>query len=83
MGCTRRLVTNGVHAYLLLNVLGSLNATHVLLATTAHEEQLDILGETFGVLYLINTPCTTTERAYISELIRIGQCDLTGLHTTH
>ena len=46
VGSAGRFVTYGVHAELFLDVLGSLNATHVLLATTAHEEQLDIFGET-------------------------------------
>ena len=46
VGCAWRLITDGIHAELLLDVLGSLNTTHVFLAATAHEEQLDILGET-------------------------------------
>ena len=47
VGSARRLVAYGIHADLLLDILGSLDTTHVLLATTTHEEQLDILGETF------------------------------------
>ena len=45
--CAFRLVTNSVHAELLLDFLGSFNTTHVLLATTAHEEELGLLSKTF------------------------------------
>ena len=47
VGSAGRFVTYGIHAKLFLDVLGCLDDTHILLATTAHEEQLDILGKTF------------------------------------
>ena len=61
MGSAGRRVADGIHAELVVNLLGGLFATHVLLATTTHEEQLDILGEAVGLLDLIDAPCTAAE----------------------
>ena len=83
MGCSRRLITNSVHTKLVMDILCRLNAAHILLTTTTHKEQFNVLGKAIRLLHLVNAPRATTERTYISKFLRVSKCNLTSLHTTH